>query len=188
MMNIKPFLAQKDLLLVEFIVLYLLYNKEYEEAKLLIDRSGVDVLSNLQVLGYIKLMGTDLETVTLRAKANDLFTVSKSNPRVRAEHLSEMIRAIFPPGTNAGGYRYRGDKQGVLDKLTKFVKKYPNYEDEEIIQATRQYVNRFKPDFVGMRQCHYFITKDNTSDLLGELENLNTDNIIEDSNSFNTMI
>lgn len=175
--NISLLLEQDELSPAQFLYLQLLSEKDYLNA----DRYYTQIfhtkneLFKLETMGYIKLISNsaNAEDIELRIKTKDLFNKNRNSPSFRAKELVEPFRAIFPEGSNAGGYRYRGDKQGVFDKLTKFIKKYPKFTDEQILQATKQYVNRFKPSYVGMRQAHYFISKDGgISDLLGELENL----------------
>lgn len=191
MNNIDLYLTQNTLSIYEFILLNLLYNKEYKLAQAFYNKHSTFLkIEYLEELGYIKIHNVeslDLESIILRAKTLDLFGINKDNPKLRAELLVEPFRAIFPAGVNASGYRYRGDKQGVETKLYKFIKKYSKYDDEQILLATKQYVNRFKPDYVGMRQAHYFIEKDRNSDLLGELENL-SETVEEVNSDINTMI
>lgn len=191
MLSIETFLQQKDLRLEEFIYLELLYYGENDLATEFYSYSSGEInwLRYLEVLGYIKLITEDNTNpiVELRDKGIKLFGDTKITPAKRAELLVDPLRNIFPEGVNSGGYRYRGDKQGVKAKLLKFIKTYPKYTDEEILKAARQYVNRFKPSYVGMRQMHYFIEKDKVSDLLSELENLQ-DEIVEIGSGSNSIM
>lgn len=190
MNNIDIYTQQSELSIYEFIALNLIYREEYTSVKAFYNRhSNYINFSKLEDLGYIKMLTThlDLEDLELRSKTKTMFKINIDNPKVRAELLVEPFRAIFPTGVNASGYRYRGDKQGVEDKLIKFIKKYSKYDDTQILLAAKQYVNRFKPDYIGMRQAHYFIEKEKTSDLLGELENLSS-TIEEVNTDINTMI
>ncbi len=158
----------------QFILLYALIYKEDSLYQQLKDKLGIycnNVLFQLQKEGYIKL-DEDFKPI-LRKKALDLKGNDKKNPKVRANNILDKFRELFPTGSNNGGYRYRGDKQGCLNKLELFFKDNPDYTDEEVLQATKNYIDRFKPTYQGMRQAHYFIKKDKVSDLLGELEGLN---------------
>lgn len=191
MNSISKYIGQTELTLQEFIYLELLYYGETELATEFYCKEPLyyEHLEALEVLGYIKIIVPIEEepVVELRDKGIKLFGDVKVTPAKRAELLTEAIRNVFPEGVNSGGYRYRGDKQGVKAKLLKFIKTYPKYTDEEIIQAARQYVNRFKPYYAGMRQAHYFIQKDSLSDLLGELENLQ-DSITEVGSGSNSIM
>ena len=144
-------------------------------------------LIELQSKGYIKLLGDDL-SYEIRKKGLDLKGASIGTPKERANRLLIPFRELFPVGTNNGGYRYRGDKQGCLEKLEKFIKDNPEWTDEQILEATKRYVDRFKPTYQGMRQAHYFINKDKISDLSGELEGLIETPKIEKKKSLNKMI
>lgn len=110
--------------------------------------------------------------------------------------LAEKLIEIYPkgkvPGTN---YFYRGNVNDISRKLISFFRKYGNkYSDEEIINATKDYINSFNGDYTFLKLLKYFIWKNEikdgetiTTSLLADyLENKN--NIIpnEDWTSFMT--
>lgn len=79
----------------------------------------------------------------------------------------EEYRNLFPRGRNHSGYPYKGDKQGCLKKMARFIKLNPDYTPEIIISATKKYINEKKKDnYDYMHLAHYFIEKNGVS-LLG---------------------
>ena len=104
--------------------------------------------------------------------------------------LVEKLQSLFPAGRKCDDsgipkWSWRGNKTDVVKKLQKFFKLYGNYKQEDIIQATTNYVNRYKYDNKAMRILPYFIYKEidgGVSDLATELEGLND---AEEANSAN---
>lgn len=96
------------------------------------------------------------------------------------EIVSEM-RALFPNGKKSGTNTYwRGNIAELRDRLLIFLKKHGNYPKEDIIKATKQYVDSFDGNYQLMRVLKYFIFKKNSDgsyeyDLLTQLENLGAD-------------
>lgn len=108
--------------------------------------------------------------------------------------LVEKLQALFPTGRKCDDsgipkWSWRGNKIDIVKKLQKFFKLYGNYKQEDIIQATTNYVNRYKYDNKAMRILPYFIYKEidgGISDLATELEGLNdteNENVSIDLNS-----
>lgn len=104
--------------------------------------------------------------------------------------LVEKLQVLFPSGRKCDDsgipkWSWRGNKIDVVKRLQKFFKLYGNYKQEDIIQATTNYVNRYKYDNKAMRILPYFIYKEidgGVSDLATELEGLND---VEEANSAN---
>lgn len=80
----------------------------------------------------------------------------------RLENLARKLMAIFPEGRKAGTYLYwRGNVKEIKLKLKKFFKKYSDkYTDEQILEATKSYVNSFNGNYNFMRVLKYFILKE----------------------------
>ena len=113
--------------------------------------------------------------------------VEKSDAEIL--ELSNKMRECFPKGKmrdNYGRetpYYYRCNNSEVVKKLKKFFSIFGNYSDEDILDATKRYVDSFKGNYSGMRLVKYFILKDDLrkgeegmhveqiSDLLTFLEN-----------------
>jgi hypothetical protein len=69
---------------------------------------------------------------------------------------------IFPKGKKEGTSVYwKGNLKDNKLKLQKFFKLYGNaYTDEQIISATKKYVESFNGNYAYMRALKYFIWKD----------------------------
>lgn len=80
----------------------------------------------------------------------------------RLETLAKELINIFPTGKKAGTTMYwRGNTKEIKLKLKKFFKRYNDtYTDEQIINATKAYVNSFNGNYSFMRVLKYFIWKD----------------------------
>lgn len=96
--------------------------------------------------------------------------------------LANTLKEIFPKGKKEGTSLYWTEGATLIDKrLRAFFKKYGEYSKEEIIDATKRYVESFHGDYSYMRTLKYFIFKDirgaeeieNSSDLLTWIENKN---------------
>lgn len=101
--------------------------------------------------------------------------------------LVEEYRNLFPKGTNRDGYPYKGDKQGCVKKMNRFIKLNPEFTPDVILQATQKYINEKRKDnFNYMHLAHYFIEKNGVSALSAFCEQIleggdngNFTNIIE---------
>ena len=113
----------------------------------------------------------------------------------RLENLVIQLQAIFPEGKKEGTSQYwRGNKREILLRLKKFFKLYDNtYTDEQILNATKNYVTNFNGNYNYMRGLKYFIWKDEkklhedgkigvveVSDLANYIENADSTNDLKD--------
>ena len=107
---------------------------------------------------------------------------TSSVPKDKKERLldlAERMRAIFPAGKKDGtNYYWRDSTAIIARKLAIFLKNYGDlYTDEEILEATRKYVESFNGNYKFMHLLKYFIgkkhpeTKEDSSELLSYLEN-----------------
>lgn len=86
--------------------------------------------------------------------------------------LVKEYRDIFPRGS-VNGYPAKGDKQGCIKKMRKFVKEHPEFDTDTILEATRKYVSDKKRDnYNYLMQAHYFIDKNNISMLASFCEDI----------------
>jgi hypothetical protein len=93
--------------------------------------------------------------------------------------LAQRMMDLYPTGKKPGtNYYWRDSKQVISQRLAIFIKKYgDNYTDDEIVEATRRYVESFHGDYTLMRLLKYFIskkdsdTKEDSSELLAYLSN-----------------
>ena len=85
---------------------------------------------------------------------------TKGEPKDRFTALAEKLRELYPAGKKPGyAYTWRDSVPCIVDRLKKFVLKYGNYSDEEIIDATRRYVASFNGNYTYMQLLKYFIWK-----------------------------
>ncbi len=89
------------------------------------------------------------------------------------ELLAEQMRLMFPEGKKQGTTKYwRDNKSNVGNKLKTFFKKYGHYDSELILKATQKYIDSFGDNKQLARILPYFILKDDNSDLLTTIENI----------------
>lgn len=100
---------------------------------------------------------------------------------MKLEELAIKLQELFPKGKKEGTNTYwRGNKGDIVSKLTKFYSKYGNHwTEQQIIDATKSYVDSYKGNTTLMRVLPYFIHKnvvangstDSVSELASILEN-----------------
>lgn len=112
----------------------------------------------------------------------------KENTTISEEDLDVLVtnlQGLFPKErkTDEHGvpkYSFRGNKMDVKQRLKKFLQLYKrtnedgeleNYTLDEIYEATKRYVDKYKTDKTYMMLLPYFIFKNNESTLATELEN-----------------
>jgi hypothetical protein len=119
-------------------------------------------LKSLESRGWLKL-AEDGNTV-LRHKSVEVLT--SPGIKTNIESWIDDYRNIFPQSVKSGGYPVRGDKQGCIKKMIKFLKNYPEYSKDTILNATKAYVDSKKSEnYTYMQLSHYFIEKDGISSL-----------------------
>lgn len=79
----------------------------------------------------------------------------------------DEYRNLFPKGVKSGnGTPIRGDKNGVIKKMTWFLMTYPEFSKRTILEATKLYVDQMKRNgYAYMTQADYLIQKSNGSKL-----------------------
>lgn len=121
-------------------------------------------------LGYFILPnGTDIirqVVIDGHSKTKEVITTE------RVIKLQEVLTELFPKGRKNGTNNYwRGNSTNVQYKLRNFLKKYGNFDDPVIVEATKNYISSFGQNTTLMRTLPYFIEKDGTSDLMTYIEN-----------------
>lgn len=98
--------------------------------------------------------------------------------------LVDALQELFPKERkcDANGvpkWSYRGNKRDINERLQKFYSLYgKQWSQEQIIEATRRYVERYKDDKSYMKILQYFIFKTGEgSQLATELEGLDIDDV-----------
>lgn len=95
----------------------------------------------------------------------------------RLETLAKTLIEIFPKGLKPGtNVMWRGSLKEIKDRLHVFFKKYGQYTDEEVINATQKYVEKHQYDMKLMHALKYFIWKkispeETKSELMAWIEN-----------------
>lgn len=79
-------------------------------------------------------------------------------------NLANKLRGLFPAGKKSGyAYTWRDSPSCIADRLRKFTAKYGDYSDEDIVAATKKYVDSFNGDYKYMQLLKYFIWKNKTT-------------------------
>ena len=164
----KSVLKQYSIRLTEyFFMMILMY---YPNTRISID------LSNLLENGFIieNDVGCSLTDIGLDfIKEVETMSVTKNISNKDIELLAEQMRLMFPEGKKQGTTKYwRDNKSNVEAKLKTFFKKYGHYDSELILKATQKYIDSFGDNKQLARILPYFILKDDNSDLLTTLENI----------------
>ena len=164
----KSVLKQYSIRLTEyFFMMILIY---YPNTRISID------LSNLLENGFIieNDVGYSLSDIGLDfIKEVETMSVTKNISNKDTELLAEQMRLMFPEGKKQGTTKYwRDNKSNVEAKLKTFFKKYGHYDSELILKATQKYIDSFGDNKQLARILPYFILKDDNSDLLTTLENI----------------
>ena len=82
--------------------------------------------------------------------------------------LAKKLKAIYPKGYNADGTPWAEGPKLIASRLESFFRKYGNYPEEDILSATKTYVDK-KFGTPHFRLLKYFIYKESTN-ARGELE------------------
>lgn len=159
---------------------------------ILLVKTGVDIpqlFANLeakQVLVKDLFEGGYLVTQRWDSVASDILLSADSNvpKESRLDSLAESLMELYPKGKKEGTSVYwRGNKKDTKERLQKFFKLYGDkFTDEQIIEATSNYVRSFNSNYSLMRVLKYFIWKD--------VKKINSDGIgyIEEVSDLATLI
>lgn len=111
--------------------------------------------------------------IIIRKRGIDLFDNKITKVVSKLDDFIDKYRSIFPAGVKSGGRLIKGDKQGCLSKLKTFKVKYPEYTEEDILEATKAYLDGKKRVNYDRTVCaDYFISKDGSSMLASYCENM----------------
>ena len=103
---------------------------------------------------------TDDSKFFLEGVMADANTKMKSNTEERFVNLANKMRDLFPQGNKPGyHYAWRDSTTVIVDRLKKFIMKYGDYSDEDILDATKRYVDSFNGNYTYMQLLKYFIWK-----------------------------
>lgn len=122
-----------------------------------------DLIASLVEKGAIvQSEGRNLITMGFDDRLSNVLLDSEANApsEERLENLALQMIEIFPKLKKSRNIYFRGNKKDVSLKLKKFFKRYGAYSDEEILDATKRYVESFNGDYTFMRILKHFIWKD----------------------------
>lgn len=168
-------LEKNDISLQEFaVILYCLEGNIFPP--------GDEVLEGLWKKGYLikEVGGFKLDNNKLSFLSDlltEAFLVNADN-KDEIMQIAEEMRSLFPEGKKEGTPYYWKDSKNIIAKrLATLIKKYNiKYTKEEIIEATRSYIQSFNGNYQYMQLLKYFIYKKNNegefvSQLLSYMEN-----------------
>lgn len=156
-------LNSKGLSADEYVYLYFLY-KQIE-----FPLNNTSVIPHLLATkGLVRLIN---DQWTITSEALELFEQAQNTEN----NFIENYRNLFPKGVKSGnGTSIRGDRIGVTKKMQWFLKTYPEFSKQLIIEATQNYINTMRQKaYKYMMQADYFIQKDGMSKLAAECESFN---------------
>ena len=172
----QTILDKNGLTLEEFLVLYL-NAKDVDIGK--VSQSLVaKVLADKDLFSEGKLIVSDkvknlISTVIIDSDKN---VIDKDE---EFTSLASELREIYPAGRKEGtSYMWRGTTAEIAKKLKTLVVKYGySFSREDVIKATKEYVNSFNGNYRYMQLLKYFILKsvkdaDDNVDIKSELMSL----------------
>ena len=122
-------------------------------------RSTVDNLINRRIIS--------LNATEVLPEWKDTINKLIGNEDKRFESLALKVQALFPkqkmiyPNGQTSPFYFRCNKTEIKNKLKKFIEMYGEVSDEDILDATKRYVDSYAPKgYRGMRLAKYFIIKD----------------------------
>lgn len=102
-----------------------------------------------------------------------LLDAEKSLPKAdRIENLVKQMRELFPSGMKVGSSAWRGNVRELKLRMQKFFRLYGDYTDEQILNATKKYVDSFNGNYTYMRILKYFIFKSESKSHLDDEGNV----------------
>ena len=126
----------------------------------LIEYDGFTV-SNVPINPRLSIAGIELmETIFLNSEFPP-----KESKEDRFILLADALRELYPKGKKEGtAYMWRDSTSVISKRLKAFTKKYGDFTDEQILEATKRYVNSFNGDHRYMQLLKYFISKQSVID------------------------
>lgn len=148
------------------LLLYLAYPHEENDLEVLSEKGYITVDDK----DFIHLTDEGLKFVNKMT-----YQINNYKQMENIEDLVKTLREIFPTGKKPGQpYYWRGNSSEIERKIMLFKAKNPQYSNEQIVQATKNYVESYKNDTTYMQLLKYFIEKNGESQLLTFVENLDT--------------
>lgn len=174
-----------DIQLDEFLYLLTLYlNKPITPETIKnVYHKGYIVAEEIDNAGNITKIRPDLHLFKIiSAMLDEAQVEANKKPDDRYVSLAERMIALYPTGKKPGtNYMWRDSKNIIAKRLKNLLLKYKvEATDDEIIEATKRYVESFNGDYRYMQLLKYFISKktaidgsiEESSQLMSYLENV----------------
>lgn len=152
-------LEQHNITLEEFLVLYLgAKNADIKSISQEVIRKGLATRDLFSDNRYIVVSNKVKDLIASIIVNSDKNIVDKDEEYTR---LANKLRELYPTGRKEGTtYMWRGTVSEVARKLKTLVVKYGyNINHDEVIKATKEYVNSFNGNYRYMQLLKYFILK-----------------------------
>lgn len=169
-------LDKHGLTLEEFMVLYLASNSV--NVQLCMDNLVAKGFADKNLFSENSIVVSDKvkELVFTIAIDSDKSVIDKDDEFIE---LANELRELYPAGRKEGTtYMWRGTTAEIAKKLKTLVVKYKySFTKEQVIKATKEYVNSFNGNYKRMRLLKYFILKserdaDDNVNVISELMSL----------------
>ncbi len=123
-----------------------------------------EILQKLEDMQYVVLNPRDGKLVVQR-KWYDVKKIPY--PGIRdLDVLAASYRKIWPAGVKSGNLYVRSGIHSIISKMRLFLKKFPEYTNEDILAAAHRYVDESSRDnYQYMKTAEYFIFKEGGSQL-----------------------
>lgn len=167
------------------VIAYLSYKYKNEIEKAYAESGILKKVFNADSYQYVDMLNPD---IVILMEACITIPKTDTNPEdFYMYHLDEVateLKALFPKGKKTSSVLWTDSVHLIKKRLQLFNNKYPGYySKEQVIQATKRYVDSFNGVHTHMRALKYFIFKndvkggevDQTSDLLNYLEDDSTE-------------
>lgn len=112
------------------------------------------VINLLQDKGLVAYNGEEVK-VSLTAKGKAFF----KTPKRDNSSLAKVMREMFPPGLKDDKWPWRSTNVQIKEKLDRFFEIYPESTEEQIINATKNYLERMRDNDKNRSLLQYFILK-----------------------------
>lgn len=117
------------------------------------------------------LVDNELITPNRLLYINNINKLFSSNSKFKVDWIEEWYN-LWPKGVKSMDYYVKADIKSCDTKMYAFINKY-EFNKDEILEATKQYINRLKNrNYEGIMISHNFISKNNVSTLATCCENL----------------
>ena len=151
-------LDKYNITLEEFMILYLNaketdINKCYES---LVSKGLADL--NLYKENSLVVSGKVQDLIATIIIDSDKSVINKDEEFIE---LAKEMQALYPAGRKDGtNYLWRGTSAEIAKKLKTLIVKYKyTFTKEQVLKATKEYINSFNGNYKKMRLLKYFILK-----------------------------